>query len=148
MTTSPRNTSGVRTNEQNIAGQDPNFTETTSTNPASPALTGFRARTSVLGDIVDSSPTWVGPPAAAFPNTWSDNYNPAAVMPENSGPTYATFTTSNESRMNIVYAGANDGFLHGFRSGFFDRTAPTTPARRDRLPTTAPKCSPSCPRMS
>ncbi len=111
---------GVRTNEQNIAGQDPNFTETTSTNPASPALTGFRARTSVLGDIVDSSPTWVGPPSAAFPNTWSDNYNPAAVMPENSGPTYATFTTANESRMNIVYAGANDGFLHGFRSGFFD----------------------------
>ncbi len=25
----------------------------------------FRARTSVLGDIVDSSPTWVGPPAVA-----------------------------------------------------------------------------------
>jgi type IV pilus assembly protein PilY1 len=113
---------GVRTDEQNIAGQDPNFTETSSTNPASPALTGFRARTSVLGDIVDSSPTWVGPPNATFPNTWSDNYvGSSASLPENSGPNYASFVTANQSRLNVVYAGANDGFMHGFRTGFFDQ---------------------------
>ena len=30
----------------------------------------FRARTSVLADIVDSSPTWVGPPQSPYTATW------------------------------------------------------------------------------
>jgi hypothetical protein len=32
----------------------------------------FRDRTSVLGDIINSSPTWVGPPSAPYPATWID----------------------------------------------------------------------------
>ncbi|MGO9925920.1 MAG: pilus assembly protein [Mycobacterium sp.] len=103
---------GQRGDEQNIFGVDPN---TPTINPS-----GFRARTSVLGDIIDSSPTWVGAPSAAFPATWSDRLNPTATLPENSGPTYASFQTNYVSRMNVVYSGANDGFLHGFRSGFYD----------------------------
>ena len=43
---------GVRTNEINSAGSGE-----------------FRARTGVLGDIVDSSPTWVGPPQCAYTAT-------------------------------------------------------------------------------
>ena len=52
---------GSRADEQTVGGYDP---LTPNTNPS-----GFRARTSVLGDIVDSSPTWVGPPAVSFPET-------------------------------------------------------------------------------
>lgn len=100
---------GDRTNEQNSSG----------TGYYSPAYPPYRARASVLGDIVDSSPTWVGPPVASYPNTWTDKYQ-GGTMPENSGQTYGAFSTQEMSRTNVVYAGANDGFLHGFRSGYYD----------------------------
>jgi type IV pilus assembly protein PilY1 len=103
---------GVRTHEQSATGVDPAMT--TPPNPS-----GFRQRTSVLGDIVDSSPTWVGPPSAPYPAVWTDLLNPTQTMPENSGQTYATFISSYQGRTNVVYAGANDGFMHGFRAGAF-----------------------------
>jgi type IV pilus assembly protein PilY1 len=103
---------GSRADEQTARGYDP---LTPNTNPS-----GFRARTSVLGDIVDSSPTWVGPPAVSFPAAWSDILHPSVTMPENSGTSYATFKSTYASRMNVVYAGANDGLLHGFRTGYFN----------------------------
>ena len=103
---------GSRADEQNVQGVGP---LTPNTNPS-----GFRARTSVLGDIVDSSPTWVGPPSASFTGTWSDLLHSAVTMPENSGTNYTSFKSTYASRMNVVYAGANDGLLHGFRSGYFD----------------------------
>jgi type IV pilus assembly protein PilY1 len=123
---------GQRRDEQNAYGADPSATPQAATTPptAPSPPTGFRARTSVLGDIIDSSPTWVGSPNAAFPTTWSDFLYPATPMPENSGQSYATFQTNYASRMNVVYAGANDGFLHGFRTGFFaanGQLAGTTP---------------------
>jgi type IV pilus assembly protein PilY1 len=87
----------------------------------------FRDRTSVLGDIVNSSPTWVGPPSAPYPATWTDTLRGGAdPMNENSGgaTAYAVFAASGtggfQTRTNVVYAGANDGFLHGFRSGNYD----------------------------
>jgi len=103
---------GVRTHEQTTTGVDP-----TMSSPPNPS--GFRKRTSVLGDIVDSSPSWVGPPSAPYPAVWSDLLHPAQTMPENSGQTYAAFVTANQGRTNVVYAGANDGFMHGFRTGSF-----------------------------
>ncbi len=82
----------------------------------------YRARTSVLGDIIDSSPTWVGPPSSSFPTVWKDLLNPNATLPENasSAQTYPAFETQYQTRTNVVYAGANDGLLHGFRTGSFD----------------------------
>ncbi len=81
----------------------------------------YRIRDSVLGDIVGSSPTWVGPPEASFAHTWLDKL-PSAVdpTPENSGPSYSQFVNTAQTRLNVVYSGSNDGFLHGFRSGSFD----------------------------
>jgi type IV pilus assembly protein PilY1 len=113
---------GQRADEQNAYGADPAAPAQVVTAGQTPPLTGFRKRTSVLGDIIDSSPTWVGAPSAAFPNSWSDYLYPATPMPENSGPNYGTFKSANTSRMNVVYAGSNDGFLHGFRTGFYDST--------------------------
>jgi len=105
---------GVRTHEQSVTGVDPTMTTAPIPNPS-----GFRKRTSVLGDIVDSSPTWVGPPSAPYPAVWTDLLHPTQTMPENSGQTYASFVSSYQGRTNVVYAGANDGFMHAFRSGSF-----------------------------
>lgn len=88
----------------------------------------FRDRDSVLGDIVDSSPAWVGPPskmpysAYETPFTWQDRLYPTTVMPENSGQSYTQYAAAAATRLNVVYVGANDGFLHGFAAGAFDST--------------------------
>jgi type IV pilus assembly protein PilY1 len=79
----------------------------------------YRARTSVLGDIIDSSPTWVGPPDGPYAAAWSDLLFPAQSPAENSGQTYPAFVTSVMTRTNVVYTGANDGLLHGFRTGAY-----------------------------
>lgn len=95
---------GDRTNEINSAG-----------------VGTFRARDSVLGDIVDSSPTWVGPPDAPYASVWKDQLNGSASMAENTGTqSYSQFISAAQTRLNVVYAGANDGLLHGFRAGSFD----------------------------
>jgi len=82
----------------------------------------FRDRNSALGDIIDSSPVWVGPPANAYSATWADNLYPTATIPENvsGAQTYPQFIAAEASRMNMVYNGANDGFLHGFESGYYN----------------------------
>jgi type IV pilus assembly protein PilY1 len=95
---------GVRTLEINSAG-----------------VGTFRARDGVGGDIVDASPTWVGPPAAPYNLTWKDRYQTSGdTITENSGQSYNTYQTTNQSRLNVIYAGANDGFLHGFETGSED----------------------------
>jgi type IV pilus assembly protein PilY1 len=80
----------------------------------------YRARQGILGDIVDSSPVWVGPPNAPYTSSWQDRLNASASLPENSGQSYVTFVSNAQTRLNVIYTGANDGFLHGFRAGSFD----------------------------
>jgi type IV pilus assembly protein PilY1 len=42
-------------------------------------------------------------------------------MPESSGTqNYLQFSSVEQTRLNVVYVGSNDGFLHGFRAGSFD----------------------------
>lgn len=80
----------------------------------------FRGRDSLLGDIVDSSPNWVGPPSLPYTAAWRDRLI-GGSMPENSGTqSYLQFTATEQTRLNVVYVGSNDGFLHGFRAGSFD----------------------------
>ena len=81
----------------------------------------YRARDGILGDIVDSSPSWVGPPTLPYTATWSDRVQSTDVMSENTGTqTYLQYVAAEQTRLNVLYAGANDGFLHGFRAGSFD----------------------------
>lgn len=80
----------------------------------------LRTRQGVLGDIVNSGPTWVGPPASRYTGAWRDALHPAAAMPEQRGEPYATFQRNLATRQNVVYVGANDGLLHGFRAGAYD----------------------------
>ncbi|RFC35373.1 MAG: Tfp pilus assembly protein, tip-associated adhesin PilY1 [Candidatus Nitrotoga sp. SPKER] len=66
----------------------------------------FRARNastasgSILGDIVNSGPLYVGAPKAGYSDV---DY-----------PGYAAFRARYLSRKPVVYVGANDGMLHGF----------------------------------
>lgn len=63
-------------------------------------LSGFRSRlTSVLGDIVNSAPVYVGAPAFNYP----DNIESVP---------YSTFRQTHYTRAPMIYVGANDGMLH------------------------------------
>jgi type IV pilus assembly protein PilY1 len=75
----------------------------------------MRNRTGVLGDVVDSSPLWVGAPAFDYASKWVDKLDTATTQPE--GTTYAAFKTTYANRTNVVYLGSNDGLLHGFSAG-------------------------------
>lgn len=81
----------------------------------------YRARDSVLADIVDSSPVWSGPPSSPYTGNWVDRLHTSDTIPESSATqSYAAFVAARQTRLNVVFAGANDGFLHGFRAGSFD----------------------------
>jgi len=86
-------------------------------NEVGSGTSAFRKRDGVLGDIVNSSPTWVGAPALSYSGTWRDLLYPAATMSESA---YATYMSNNALRQNVVYIGSNDGLVHGFRSGSYD----------------------------
>ncbi|HUO79496.1 MAG TPA: PilC/PilY family type IV pilus protein [Steroidobacteraceae bacterium] len=93
---------GDRTNEQNALG-----------------VGLYRQRASVLGDIVNSSPTWVGGPSSPFKTLGPDLLHPATPAPEASGQSYAAYMATAGTRLNVVWSGANDGLMHGFRSGSY-----------------------------
>jgi type IV pilus assembly protein PilY1 len=97
-----------------------NFLRGDRTNEIPNGTKAFRTRQAVLGDIVDSSPTWVGPPQVYSSDAWTDQLYTGATMPENGGQKYSGFVSTYKSRPNVVYVGANDGFLHGFRAGSLD----------------------------
>ena len=76
----------------------------------------FRNRpNSLLGDIINSAPNYVGPPQARYPLLWS-----GASAPENlaSAQTYLTFKQTYQNRTPIVYVGTNGGTLNGFDADF------------------------------
>jgi len=60
----------------------------------------LRQRASALGDIVHSSPFFVGPPATPYP----DSIEPTAP--------YSAFAIANKTRAGMTYVGSNDGMLH------------------------------------
>lgn len=64
----------------------------------------FRNRTGKLGDIVNADPHYVK----------DENFGYNVLVPE--GASYSAFVTGKSSRTAMVYAGANDGMLHGFRA--------------------------------
>lgn len=70
----------------------------------------FRTRDRVLGDIINSNPTWVGPPAAyvrgegykSFYDTYKDTVDAQGNVTQGRAP--------------AVYVGSNDGMLHAFHA--------------------------------
>jgi len=56
----------------------------------------YRNRVHLLGDVVDSSPIYVGVPSASYADA-----------------SYDSFVTTYKDRVPMIYFGANDGMLHG-----------------------------------
>lgn len=91
-------------------------------NPTTPAtIAKFRTRAvSVLGDVINSNPVFVGPPAAGYVNL--------------DHPGYSAFKNNFAARKPILYAGANDGMLHGIDTSVDVATnLPTTDAGKEVL---------------
>ena len=59
----------------------------------------YRTRSHILGDIINSTPVYVGAPLFSYADTG-----------------YADFKTNKATRTAMVYAGANDGMLHAFNA--------------------------------
>ena len=57
----------------------------------------YRTREAVLGDALESQPSYIGAPTFSYPY-----------------PGYSNFLTAQGSRAGTVYIGANDGMLHAF----------------------------------
>lgn len=70
----------------------------------------FRWRDSKLGDIIDSNPVYVGKPSGQY--TSVNRFLTAYV----NGEGYMSWRTTNLSRTAMIYVGANDGMLHGFKA--------------------------------
>ena len=86
------------------------------------SISGFRSRSIefdgntangdeawLLGDIVNASPITLARPSSDYENTYSDT-------------TYRDFKTAVADRRQVVFLGANDGMLHAFNAGFYDRS--------------------------
>jgi type IV pilus assembly protein PilY1 len=104
---------------------------------ATPAGT-LRSRDGVLGDVVDSSPTWVGAPSMSYASPFNDALYPShsSTAPENASTpsaaqTYSAYSSANATRSNVVYAGGNDGLLHGFRAGSYSASLTYNSANND-----------------
>ncbi|MBV1952419.1 MAG: pilus assembly protein PilY [Cycloclasticus sp.] len=102
--------SGLSTSQQTLLGDENTLNYLRGDQSLEESNGGtFRNRTTLLGDIVHASPTYVGPPALRYPDIWGTS------EPENAHP-YSTFKANYSSRQPIIYAGANDGMLHAFNA--------------------------------
>ncbi len=70
----------------------------------------FRTRSSRLGDIVHSNPVYVGEPSMAWPDS--------SPFPDADTTKYSYWKSLSavKNREPMLYVGANDGMMHGFRS--------------------------------
>jgi hypothetical protein len=80
-----------------------------------------------LGDIYHSRPVVVSPP---YDTAYLDDYG---FVPdgESGAHDYRLFVERHAKRRRVVLAGANDGMLHGFDGGFFNRDTTNYPGEHD-----------------
>ncbi|WP_083769829.1 pilus assembly protein [Hahella chejuensis] len=71
----------------------------------------LRDRSSRLGDIINSTPVYVGAPSQGYPDKAPFGVAPGAPASTTVDP-YSTFAAT--TRTPTVYVGSNDGMLHGF----------------------------------
>ncbi|ROU00649.1 hypothetical protein EB809_07635 [Marinobacter sp. R17] len=79
----------------------------------------YRERSTILGDVVNSSPVYVGQPASSWPDR-----DPFGATSDR----YSSFRMAQQDRTPVVYAGANDGMLHGFKAEDGDEVVGYIPA--------------------
>jgi len=65
----------------------------------------FRIRSSVFGDLINSAPAYVAAPNFLYDDAASCGGTPSTC--------YSAYKATHVNRMPIIYAGGNDGMLHG-----------------------------------
>jgi type IV pilus assembly protein PilY1 len=78
----------------------------------------FRTRKGILGDIINSDPLYVGPPARLYPDSLE-------TQP------YSTFKTTYKNRTNMIFTGSNDGMMHGFSANTGEELLAYIPGMRE-----------------
>lgn len=78
------------------------------------SATDYRVRDSALGDIVNSTLVYVGAPQLNWPSYATNSKFGTTAK------NYSQFKSSNATRSPMLYAGANDGMLHGFNANKAD----------------------------
>ena len=68
-------------------------------------VTGYRTRSTSLGDIVNSNPLYLS----------NEDYG-YSMLPGSEGSTYAAYLQTKSTNIPMLYVGANDGMLHGFNA--------------------------------
>jgi type IV pilus assembly protein PilY1 len=101
-TPAPQQCAGLTTDNKTLANSGTNlvnFLRGERTNEITATAGGkpFRSRDSVLGDIINASPVYVGVPPFKYADTG-----------------YSAYVTAKTSRKKTLYAAANDGMLHAF----------------------------------
>ncbi len=71
----------------------------------------FRTRQSVLGDIINANPLFIGAPKLRWP-TIEKPSNKFGIT----GNRYSDYQTLKKDRTTVLYAAANDGMLHALRT--------------------------------
>jgi len=74
----------------------------------------LRNRDSLIGDIIDSSPEFVGQQNFGY-----------ALLDDGEGDAYRAYLNDKDERERAVFVGANDGMLHAFNAGNYDSTSAT-----------------------
>ena len=67
----------------------------------------LRNRNRLLGDIINSAPTYAAAPGSRYQDNWGNS------QPETASP-YSAYVVANINRQGLVFVGANDGMLHAF----------------------------------
>lgn len=82
---------------------------------ANESTTGMRVRSSVLGDVINSDPLFVGTPTFGYSQLGSAS----------EGGLYDAYrsTSPYTDRPNMLFVGANDGMLHSFSFDYTNNTA-------------------------
>lgn len=98
---------GISVAQKALLNDDPTVLDYLRGDQSQEAANGgsFRNRSTVLGGIINSAPTFISSPSARYPDNWG------ASAPENSVP-YSVFRA--QTRTDVVYVGANDGMYHAF----------------------------------
>src|SRR5690606_27496145 len=105
----------ITTAQRTLLGNDSNLldylrgdrsNERSSSSPANP----YRARNSLLGDIINSDPHYVGPESYGYDL-------PGSGLGDTAKEAYTTFRTGTKrTRPKVIYVGANDGMLHAINA--------------------------------
>ncbi|MEO8746771.1 MAG: PilC/PilY family type IV pilus protein [Rhodanobacter sp.] len=78
--------------------------------------TYYRARTSILGAIIHSDPTYVAGASGGYSNTWPTIGGFAPPESSTGAQPYTSFVSAEATRAPRVYVGANDGMMHAFNA--------------------------------